>query len=119
MLFRLAADAVVLLHAAFILFACLGALLVLRRPRLAWLHAPAAAWAVYIEAAGGACPLTWLENDYRLRAGQAGYPGGFVEHYLLPLIYPAGLTPTIQAGLAVAVLLLNSVLYGWLLWRRR
>ncbi|MCE3265178.1 MAG: hypothetical protein K0R43_4257 [Pseudoduganella sp.] len=119
MLPRLAADAVLLLHLLFILFAVLGAALAFRWPRVAWVHLPAAVWAAAIELAGAICPLTYLENDLRLRAGQQGYAGGFVEHYLLPLIYPAGLTPTVQYVLAGAVVVVNLVLYAWLLWRRR
>ena len=72
-----------------------------------------------IELAGGICPLTYLENDLRAAAGQRGYAGGFVEHYLLPLIYPPGLTPGVQWALAGVVLGVNLILYGWLLWRRR
>jgi hypothetical protein len=119
MLSRLAADAVLLLHLCFILFAVLGAALAFRWPRVAWVHLPAAVWAAAIELAGAICPLTYLENDLRLRAGQQGYAGGFVEHYLLPLIYPAGLTPTVQYVLAGGVVVINLVLYAWLLWRRR
>ncbi|WP_374581255.1 DUF2784 domain-containing protein [Pseudoduganella sp.] len=119
MLFRLGADAVLLLHAAFILFVLGGALLVLRWPRLVWLHLPAAAWGVGIELAGAVCPLTYLELALRERAGQQGYAGGFVEHYLLPLVYPAGLTPAVQYVLAGVVLGVNLLLYGWLLRRRR
>lgn len=119
MLSRLAADAVLLLHLCFILFAVLGAGLAFRWPRVAWVHAPAAVWAAGIELAGAICPLTYLENDLRLRAGQQGYAGGFVEHYLLPLVYPAGLTPTVQYLLAGGVVAVNLVLYAWLLMRRR
>lgn len=115
---RAAADAVLLLHLAFILFAVLGAALVLRWPRLAWLHLPAALWAVGIELAGAICPLTHLENALRERAGQQGYAGGFIEHYLLPVIYPAGLTPAVQYLLAGVVLAVNFAAYAWL-WRRR
>lgn len=116
--YRYAADAVLLLHLAFILFALFGAILALRWPRVVWLHLPAALWATGIELAGAVCPLTYLENDLRLRAGQLGYAGGFIEHYLLPVIYPAGLAPAIQYVLAGIVLGVNLVLYGWL-WSRR
>lgn len=119
MLFRLGADAVLLLHAAFILFVLGGALLMLRWPRVVWLHLPAAAWGIGIELAGAVCPLTYLEVALRERAGQQGYAGGFVEHYLLPLVYPAGLTPAVQYVLAGVVLGVNLLLYGWLLHRRR
>ena len=107
-----------LLHLAFILFALCGALLALRWPRAAWLHLPAALWAAGIELAGAVCPLTYLEVALRERAGLQGYAGGFVEHYLLPLVYPAGLTPAVQYVLAGIVLGVNLLLYAWL-WRRR
>lgn len=119
MIARLAADGVLLLHAAFILFVALGALLLLRWPRLAWLHVPAAAWGVAIEWLGWLCPLTVLENRLRQAAGEAGYSGGFIEHYLWPLVYPAGLTRPLQVGLGVALLLLNLGLYAWVIRRRR
>jgi len=109
---RLAADALVLLHLAFILFVVLGGLLVAWRPRLAWLHLPAAAWGAWIEAAGAICPLTPWENRLRAMAGDAGYPGGFVEHYLIPLVYPPGLTPSDQRWLALGVVLLNLAIYA-------
>jgi hypothetical protein len=115
--YRLLADATVAFHVAFIAFVVLGGLLVLRKRWVAWLHLPAVAWVVYLELAGAICPLTPLENALRSRAGQAGYEGGFIEHYAIPLIYPAGLTPHIQVILGVAVLLLNAGVYA-LLWRR-
>ena len=117
MLLRLAADAVVVVHLLFILFVLGGGLLVLRWPRLALLHLPAAAWGVAVELLHLDCPLTPLENQLRQAAGQAGYDGGFVEHYLIPLIYPAGLTPQIQLWLGAVVLAINVPVYLWLLWR--
>ena len=117
MLDRLLADAVVLAHAAFVLFVVLGALLVLRRPKLAWLHVPAAAWGALIEFAGWICPLTPLEVELRRRGGEAGYAGGFIEHYVLPVLYPHGLTRGIQVALVVIVLALNAAAYA-LVWRR-
>ncbi|MDD0842761.1 DUF2784 domain-containing protein [Pseudomonas sp. Gutcm_11s] len=117
MLLRLAADAVVLVHLLFILFVLGGGLLVLRWPRLALLHLPAAAWGVAVELLHLYCPLTPLENQLRRAAGEAGYAGGFVEHYLIPLIYPAGLTPQIQLWLGALVLVVNLLVYGWLLLR--
>jgi hypothetical protein len=117
MLLRWAADAVVLLHLLFILFVLGGGLLVLRWPRLALLHLPAAAWGVAVELLHLYCPLTPLENRLRQAAGQAGYDGGFVEHYLIPLIYPAGLTPQTQLWLGALVLAINLPVYLWLLWR--
>ena len=85
------------------------------------MHLPAAAWGVYIELSGGLCPLTPLENRLRIAAGEAGYAGGFIEHYLIPLIYPAGLTPAIQLWLGAIVVLVNAAVYAWLVgrWRRK
>jgi hypothetical protein len=114
---RLAADAVVLLHLVFIVFVLFGALPVLRWPRLALLHVPAASWGVAVELLHLYCPLTPLENRLRQAAGEAGYSSGFVEHYLIPLIYPAGLTPQIQLWLGALLLAINLPAYGWLLWR--
>ena len=119
MIHRIAADAVLVLHLAFIVFAALGALLVVWRLRFVWLHVPAVAWAVWIEVSHGICPLTPLENSLRRAAGQAGYSGGFIDHYLVPIIYPAGLTPTHQLWLAAALVAINVVLYGWALSRHR
>ncbi|PVY69907.1 uncharacterized protein DUF2784 [Cupriavidus alkaliphilus] len=112
------ADLVVIAHALFIVFVVAGGLLVLRWPRAAWVHLPAAVWGVLIEWAGWICPLTPLENMLRGAAGQAGYSGGFVERYLLPLIYPAGLTPAVQLWLGLVVLVVNVAIYA-LWWRRR
>ncbi|MDH4566044.1 DUF2784 domain-containing protein [Pseudomonas sp. BN414] len=117
MSYRIAADAVLLLHLAFILFVVLGGLLVLRWPRLALLHLPAVAWGATVEFLHLICPLTPLENRLRLAAGEQGYSGGFIEHYLVPMIYPAGLTPAIQLWIGAFVLLLNLVPYGLLAMR--
>ena len=114
---RLAADAVVLAHGAFILFAVLGGLLALRWRWLPLLHLPAAAWAVFTEATGRICPLTPLEVSLRIAAGDAGYDGGFVEHYLIPIIYPAGLTRGVQFALAALVLAVNLAVYAAVLRR--
>ncbi|HBP1362297.1 DUF2784 domain-containing protein [Pseudomonas aeruginosa] len=119
MSYRLAADALVWLHLGFILFVLCGGLLLLRWPRLAWLHLPAVVWGCAVEFLGLPCPLTPWENRLRHAAGDAGYDGGFVEHYLLPLIYPAGLTPATQWMLGSIVLLFNLVVYLYLLRRRR
>ena len=110
--YGLLADLTVLLHAAFILFAVFGGLLAVRWPRIAWLHLPAVLWAAFIEFSGRICPLTPLENHYRELAGESGYTGGFIEHYILPVIYPAGLTRNIQLGLGLGVLVVNIVAYG-------
>jgi len=114
----LAADIIVLLHFAFILFVSAGGLLVLRWPRLAWLHLPCVAWGVLIEATGGICPLTPLEMRFRLAAGGPGYSGDFIDHYLLPMIYPAGLTRGVQIGLGIALLLFNLIIYVFAWYRR-
>ena len=118
MLYRIAADATLILHLAFILFVVFGAVLAVRLRWMPLLHLPAAAWGVYVELAGAFCPLTALENRLLVLAGQSGYRGSFVEHYLLPMIYPAGLTREIQHWLAATVVLLNVVLYAWLVRRR-
>ena len=110
--YGLLADVTVLLHAAFILFAVFGGLLAVRWPRIAWLHVPAVLWAAFTEFSGRICPLTPLENHYRELAGESGYTGGFIEHYILPVIYPAGLTRDIQLGLGLGVLVVNIVAYG-------
>ncbi|MCO6413054.1 MAG: DUF2784 domain-containing protein [Thiogranum sp.] len=117
MLYRVTADLVLVLHLLFILFAVLGGLLVLKWRWVAWLHFPAALWAAMIEFAGWYCPLTPLENSLRAAGGQQGYSGGFIEHYLVPLIYPAGLTRELQIGLGMAVVLINLAVYGILLRR--
>ena len=118
MLYRLAADAVLAAHLAFVLFLVCGGLLVLRTPRLAWLHLPAVAWGAFVELSGSICPLTPLEVTLRRGAGEAGYGGDFIEHYLVSLIYPAGLTRELQMALGAAALLLNLIVY-FILWRRR
>ena len=117
MLLRALADLVVLLHLGFILFVALGGLLALRWRWIAWLQIPSALWGILIELRGWICPLTPLENRLRELAGAAGYPGGFVEHYVLRLVYPGPLTPTVQLLLALLVVIANSVIY-FLVWRR-
>jgi len=118
MLYRLAADAVLVFHLGFVLFVAIGALLVLRWPRLAWLHIPIALYGATIELVGFICPLTPLENWLRHRGGEAGYSGGFIAHYVSALIYPNGLTREIQLWLGAGVLILNAIVYTiW--WRRR
>lgn len=119
MLYRLLADMVVAFHALFVAFVVAGGLLVLRRPRLALLHLPAAVWGALIEFNGWGCPLTPLEKSLRAAAGEAGYQGGFIEHYLLPVLYPAGLTRGVQLALGVLVIAVNLGLYAALLRRRR
>jgi hypothetical protein len=114
---RLLAELVLGLHGLFILFVVLGGVLVGRWPRLAWLHLPAIAWAVWVTTSGSICPLTPIENALRRQAGEAGYSGGFVEHYLLGLIYPEGLTRQVQTALGLGVVLLNLGIYIFM--RRR
>ncbi|MHB1328643.1 MAG: DUF2784 domain-containing protein [Gemmatimonadales bacterium] len=110
------ADFVLVLHLGFIIFVVAGALLVLRWPRLAWLHLPLAAWGVIVGWGNFTCPLTPLENYFRRRAGESGYSEGFIEHYLTAVIYPDGLTRTVQLGLGLGVLLVNLILY-WHIYR--
>jgi len=117
--YALAADAVLVLHALFILFAALGGLLVAWRRWLAALHLPSLAWAAWIELSGGICPLTPLENHFRRLAGRDAYETGFVEQYLLPLVYPPGLTPAVQVVLASLLLATNLAVYAWVLRRLR
>lgn len=119
MYFRLAADGVLLLHLAFILFALFGGLLAARWRWMPLVHLPASAWAIFVELTGRICPLTYLENDFRLRAGQSGYTTSFVEHYLLNVIYPPGLTREVQFVLAATVIVINIAIYVWLFLRRR
>jgi hypothetical protein len=109
----LLADLVVLIHFAFVLFVVLGGLLVVRWPKVAWLHLPCALWGAGIEFAGSVCPLTPLENELRRRAGQAGYEGGFVEQYILPVLYPHQLTRETQLILGLSVIVINLALYTW------
>lgn len=118
MAWRVLADLVVALHFAFIVFVTLGGFLAHRWPRVAWLHAVALAWGTWILASGAICPLTPLENTLHHRAGGPGYEDGFMAHYLIPVIYPAGLTREAQWVLGVALLAINFVAYGTL-WRRR
>jgi hypothetical protein len=111
------ADAVVLLHVAFVAFVALGGLLVARWPRLAFVHVPAAVWGALVELCGWLCPLTPLENRLREASGGAGFEEGFVEHHLVPLLYPGTLTRELQALLGALVVFVNLLVYGWI-WRR-
>jgi hypothetical protein len=114
---NLLADIVVVVHFAFVLFVVLGGLLVLRWRWVAYLHVPAAVWGAWIEFAGWVCPLTPLENSLRTAAGGAAYRGDFVEHYILPVLYPTALTRNIQLVLGCLVVALNLGIYGYLLRR--
>jgi uncharacterized protein DUF2784 len=117
MLYRVLADSAVLLHTAFVAFVMLGGFLAWRWRPLVWLHVPCAVWGVLIEYGGWICPLTPLENELRRRAGLDGYAGGFIEHYVIPVLYPAGLSRPTQAVLGTLVLFVNVVAYGVLLRR--
>lgn len=116
---KMTADALVLLHLAFILLVLFGGLLVLRWRGALFVHLPALAWGLAVECLHLDCPLTGWENQARAAAGQAGYQGGFVEHYVWPLIYPAGLTAEVQLLLGGVVLVLNLGIYGYVIWRWR
>lgn len=118
MIERIAADLIVIVHFAFIVFVGLGAFLALRWRRAAWLHLPAAAWGAAIEFSRGVCPLTPIEQGLRVAAGDAGYSGGFIEHYLLPIIYPLWLDGFSQNVLGALVIAVNLAVYAWV-WRRR
>ena len=118
MWYRLLADLIVVAHAGFIAFVIAGGYLALRWRWMPWLHLPAAAWGAAIEFGGWICPLTPLENQLRAAGGAAGYSGGFISHYLIPLIYPAGLTRGIQMGLGAAVIAVNVAAYA-IVWTRR
>jgi hypothetical protein len=115
----LLADLVVVIHFCFVLFVILGGLLVLRWRWVGFLHVPAALWGAWIELAGWVCPLTPLEQSLRLKAGEQGYSGSFIEHYVLPLLYPSALTRAIQVVLGIIVIAVNLGIYGYLLRRRR
>lgn len=117
MLYRLLASLVVLTHALYVVFVLFGGFLVWRWRWVVWLHVPAAAWGVAIEFAGWVCPLTPLENYFRARAGVAGYSDGFIDHYIMPLLYPTNLTPPRQIVLGTLALAVNLFAYGVLIRR--
>lgn len=111
LLYHIGADAVLILHAAFVLFVLFGGMLALRWPRLLRLHAPAAAWGALVEFRGWPCPLTPLENWLRAKAGSDPLEGDFVGRYVLPTLYPAGLTRDLQIILGILVLVVNLIVY--------
>ena len=117
-LYHLSAEGVLLLHFGFIVFVLFGAALAVRWRWVVAAHLPAAAWGFFVELTGRVCPLTYAENYLRNRAGESGYSEGFIEHYLVPVIYPAGLTQRTQFVLAGVVVLVNVFAYSWLLRRR-
>ena len=112
MICRLLADLVVLIHLAFVIFVVLGGLLALKWRWVVWLHLPAAVWGALIELGGWICPLTPLENWLRQQGGEQGYVGGFIQHYIVPVLYPTGLTREIQIVLGLTVVILNLVVYA-------
>lgn len=118
-MYGLLADLVVLVHLLFVVLVALGGLLVLRSRKFLWLHLPALLWGLAIEFIGFICPLTPLENWLRVKSGSMGYEGGFLEHYLIPILYPEGLNRGTQIGIGVLVLILNAAIYGYVLARRR
>ena len=119
MIYHLLADLVLGIHFLFVVFSVLGALLLIRWPRIIWGHLPAAGWAVWIEFSGKICPLTPLENSLRIRGGGAGYAGDFVGHYLLGMLYPEGLTRQVQITLGAIVLVLNIIIYAYVFLGRK
>ena len=118
MLYRFAADCVVLVHLSFVLFVLLGGFLVWKWPRLVWLHLAAVAWGAFIEFSGWICPLTPLENWLRTQGGEGGYEGDFIIRYVVPILYPEALTTNIQIMLGVVVVVVNLAIYGWR-WSRQ
>jgi hypothetical protein len=118
MAYRILADTVLVIHLSFILFVVAGGFLVRWRSCVAWVHIPAVVWGALIEFMGWICPLTPLEICARSRAGETGYTGGFIEHYLLPVVYPRALTQEVQIALGVLVLIVNLCIYAWIVRRR-
>jgi hypothetical protein len=118
MLSKILADIVLLSHFLFVLFAILGGLFVLHKRWFLWLHLPAVIWSAVVNLAGWICPLTPLENSFRAAAGQAGYKGGFVEHYIAPLVYPGGMTRELELIAGVSVLVWNVLVYTFVIFRR-
>jgi Protein of Unknown function (DUF2784) len=117
--YQLLADLIVLVHVAFVVFSCLGGLLAARWRPLVWIHLPAVIWAALVEVLGWVCPLTPLENWLRRKGGQAGYPSDFIAHYVLPILYPEGLTRKVQIALGAFVILINLTIYIWILRTKR
>ncbi len=119
MYYRLLAELVIVIHFAFVVFVVLGGFLIFRWRKVLWLHVPALIWSAWIELSGGICPLTPLENWFWIKGGQASYPDDFVGNYILPLIYPEGLTRAIQIVLAAIVILINLLVYGYVFLFRK
>jgi hypothetical protein len=118
MLANLAADAVVIVHFLFIIFVVFGGILVLQWRWIAWGHIPCAVYGALIEFFGWICPLTPLENRLRIEAVRSGYSGGFIDHYIMPIVYPSGLTPGIQLVLGIGVIVFNMLIYALILFRQ-
>jgi hypothetical protein len=118
-LYQIIADSIVVLHGLFILFVLLGGILCISHPKAVWLHLPCVFWGVVVELTGWVCPLTYLENSFRLKSGGVSYGGDFIMHYLEPVIYPEGLTREVQLLFGVIVLLMNAAVYGFLILRKR
>jgi hypothetical protein len=119
MSYRLLADGVVVFHFMVVLFVVAGALLLLWRRWVAWVHLPVVAWVIFAECFHYLCPLTYLENWLRDQGGAGAYPGDFVSHYIMPVLYPEGLTPRIQVVFGILVFLVNATLYAMAFLRRR
>ena len=121
MIYHLLADLVVVIHLLFVFFVMSGGLLVLRWRIFAWIHIPSVFWAALIEFCGWICPLTPLENHLRIKGGSSGYATGFVEHYIIPLLYPSQLTRKLQIFLGLLVVAVNLVIYLWIWhpWKKR
>lgn len=117
--YRFLADAVLALHLAFVVFAIAGGLMAFRWRWAPWVHLPALAWGAAVELTGWTCPLTPLENSLRRAGGEAGYAGGFIEHYLLPILYPDSLTRETQVALGAALVIVNVIVYAIVMWKRR
>lgn len=116
--YRSLADGVVLFHFAFVGFVLLGGLIVLRWRRTMWLHLPAVAWGIFIQLSYRRCPLTPLENRLRERGAGDAYAGGFVDHYIMPVLYPDGLTRDLKVAIALLIIVLNAACYGFILYRK-
>jgi len=117
MFYTLAADVIVLLHFGFVIFVVAGGLLVFQWRWIALLHLPSMLWGVLLEFRGWLCPLTPLENSLREASGHSGYSGGFIEHYILPVLYPVELDRNMQIAIGSIVIVINVAVYGWLIWR--
>jgi len=117
--YRLLSDFVVLIHLAFIVFAVSGGILVIWRHKAMWLHIPAVVWSAWIEMSGGICPLTYLENWLLAQSGIGRYHGDFIANYIMPVVYPANLTRKIQIAMASAVIIINLLIYGYILTKKR